>query len=178
MSAVTGDKVMEQAAPSKMSAGIVWGGVLGVLTGLSALSVVAGPAVQSVAGIVGWVISIVMIVAAQLLYRGKAHSLSYGGAYLIAFLVSLFGAIVAAVVTFLVLSFVPGVSQAIRTAVEAQLATNPGAGDPDTMEMVANMMTSPVAVSILTAIGLIFQGLIVGLITSIFARKDAKPEAA
>jgi hypothetical protein len=70
------------------------------------------------------------------------------------------------------------VSQAIRTAVEAQLATNPGAGDPATMEMVANMMTSPVAVSILTAIGLIFQGLIIGLITSIFARKDAKPEAA
>jgi hypothetical protein len=169
---------MEQAAPSKMSAGLVWGGVLGVLTGASGLTILAGPAVQGMASLVGWVITIGAIVAAQLLYRGKAHSLSYGGAFLIAFFVALFGAIVAAVVTFLVVSFVPGVGDAIRAQVDTALATNPSAGDPATAEMVANMMTSPIALSIFTAIGLIFQGLIIGLITSIFMRKDAKPEAA
>lgn len=169
---------MEQAAPSKMSAGLVWGGVLGVLTGASGLTILAGPAVQGMASLVGWVISIAIIVAAQLLYRGKAQTLSYGGAYLIAFLVSLFGAIVAAIVTFLVVSFVPGVGEGIRAQVDTALATNPSAGDPATAEMVATMMTSPIALSIFTAIGLIFQGLIIGLITSIFARKDAKPEAA
>jgi hypothetical protein len=169
---------MEQAAPSKMSAGLVWGSVLGVLIGASGLTILAGPAVQGMASLAGWVITIGTIVAAQLLYRGKAQTLSYGGAFLLAFFVALFGAIVAAIVTFLVVSFVPGVGEGIRAQVDTALATNPSAGDPDTAEMVATMMTSPIALSIFTAISLVFQGLIIGLITSIFMRKDAKPEAA
>lgn len=164
---------METSAPSKMSAGLVWGVVLGVLSGLSWFALSLGLQMQGVADIIGWVASIGTLLGAQLGYRSKATSVSYGGAYLIAFFVSLFGGIVGAIASFVVLSFVPGLMDAVRTLMEQAVATSGGGGDPQATSMMLDFMGSPVALSVITGIGVLIRGLLLGLITSIFGRKKA-----
>lgn len=159
--------------PSKMKAGLVWGALLGVLSGLTWFSVTMGAQVKGVVDLLGWVILIGALLGAQLGYRAKASSVSYGGAYLVAFFVALFGGLIGAVAAFVVLSFVPGVLDGVRETMEQAMATAGAGGDPAATQMVMGAMTSPVALACMQGIGTFIGGLIVGLITSIFGMKKA-----
>ena len=124
------------------------------------------------ATIINLVISIGATVLAQLYYRKHNEGLmTYGEGISVAFFLGIFSGLVMALFMYLFMSYIePGLSDAIREA-----ALQDESMSDEEREMAGSIigaMTSPTALAFISFFTIMLTHVIIGLITSIFIKKD------
>jgi len=131
-------------------------------------------------GYIAWVILIVGMIWAIKDFRNKVLNgfISYGKAFSVSFLTGLFAGILASVWQFILMKFIdPGLVQKILDASEEQLMNNPDITE-EQLEMAMSMtekFTTPAMISVWSLVAYVIIALIIGLIISIFMKKEEVP---
>lgn len=122
--------------------------------------------------IISLFIAIAATALAQLYFRKNNEDLmTFGEGVSVAFFLGIFSGILMALFMYLFMSFIePGMADAIKEV--ALQDDNMSDEERELSGSIITAMTSPIALSFMTFFGSMIQHLIIGLITSLFIKKD------
>jgi hypothetical protein len=152
-----------------------------VIVLVSVIMYATGFMLNSKSAYINYLIFIVGILIAQIQYRNKElnGTITYGQAYGFGVAMMIFVGIVSALFTMVLYTFIdPSLIEQMKTGQEQEFIKK-GLSD-DQVEAAISMSSkfmTPTFLSISTFFGSIIGGAIIGLLTSIFVKKEANPDA-
>lgn len=124
---------------------------------------------------VPWIVAVALLAFAHQQFKKKGDGfMSFGQGYLISVLMGVFGGLAAAACMFVYLQFInPEYAVLMREfAVKEMSKGEVPEQQMEMMEKMAGIMTSPVAIAVMKWFMVLFLYLIIGLIVSIFTKKE------
>jgi hypothetical protein len=128
--------------------------------------------------IVGWAVALGLVVFAHIQFKKKGDGfMSYGQGLVTAIWTGVIGGLVAAIALFVYLKFInPGYLEGIKDFALNEASKNSRSEEGTEMaEKIMGYVVSPGAMAFFKCLGVFFLHLIIGLIVSIFTKKESAP---
>lgn len=171
---------MEQKTTSIWKSAMVYGLYIAIaLILVSVIFYVTGNAFAKAGTYIGYLVMAIAIVFVQINYRKSLGGyMSYGQGLGIAVIAMVFAGVIVAIYTYLLFEVIdPGLKEQLRIFTEEQMMSR---GLPEAQVEVASSMAAkfqkPAIMAIMVIVSYAFWGTLIGLITSIFTKKNAVVE--